>query len=367
MCKLPYVSIFWVNYNSYVIKNIVKASLKSVMELDYPCYEVIIVDNGSNDGSWELINDWLRKFGVRDGVRVKKIRLSKNYGFTGGNNFAYKFIDRRSKYIALINNDAIVLKNSLRKLIEFMEANPKVGASQGVILRPDLKIDNAGAYLNEFLASIPAYMGRSSNEVKQPYYVTYASGTYCVYRVEALIKAGLKDKIFDWEFFAYYDDNVLGLKLWQSGYRIVATPYITAIHIGSATFGKYTFRKHYHGVLGWVALNEVSNSKLKRLNKLLILSYALRASLLSLVKGGTSKQTPIQGFIVGLKIASKKKDRIDLYKSPILNFPIWVVALSIFLRRVLNTYLIKINPQETFRYKEMSLNPRLKVINDRCS
>jgi len=355
MCELPYVSIFWLNYNSYRIKNLVKASLKSVLKLDYPCYEVVIVDNGSNDGSWELINDWLGEFGVGEGVKIKKIRLSRNYGFVGGNNFAYKFMDRSSKYIALINNDAIVLKNSLRKLIEFMEANPRVGASQGVILRPDLKIDNAGFFLNEFLASIPAYMGHPPNEVKQPFYVTYASGTYSVYRVEALIKAGLKDRIFDWEFFAYYDDAVLGLKLWQSGYEVVAIPYVTAIHAGSATFGKYTFRKHYHGILGWAALNEVSNSRLKRLNKLLILSYGLRASILSLVKGGASKQTPIQGFIVGLKIASNKKDRIDLYKAPIPNFPIWVATFSIFLRRVLNTYLIKINPQKTFRYVETVL------------
>jgi len=51
MCELPYVSIFWLNYNSYGIKNLVKASLKSVLKLDYPCYEVVIVDNRSSNGS----------------------------------------------------------------------------------------------------------------------------------------------------------------------------------------------------------------------------------------------------------------------------------------------------------------------------
>ncbi len=350
--NLPPVSIFWLNYNSYKIRNIVKASLKSILELDYPNFELIVIDNGSTDGSWELINEWLKELDQRGKARVKVVRLSKNFGFTGGNNFAYRLMDKRSKYIVLLNNDVIVLKDSLKKLVVFMESHPDVGAAQGIILRPDFRVDNAGAYLSEFLASVPAYMGLLPCSIKNAYCVTYTSGAYSIYRVEALRKAGLENRIFDWEFFAYYDDNVLGLRLWQSGYKVVVIPHVTGIHLGSATFGKHTFRRYYHAVAGWIALNELSNSRFKRLNRLLILLFTLRLTIVSLLRGGASrKNTPLEGYIAGLKIASRKKEKFDLYKAPVLCVPPHITIFSIFLRRMLNRYLLKIEPQLTFKFR----------------
>lgn len=56
----PPLSIIWVNYNSMDTMDIVLRSLKSVLELEYPDYEVIVVDNASNDGSFERIRDLVR-------------------------------------------------------------------------------------------------------------------------------------------------------------------------------------------------------------------------------------------------------------------------------------------------------------------
>ncbi|MEB2835868.1 MAG: glycosyltransferase, partial [Desulfurococcales archaeon] len=287
-----------------------------------------------------------------EGVRVKRLRLSRNYGFVGGNNFAYRFRDRRSKYVVLLNNDAIALRDSLRRMVEFMEGDPSVGAAQGVILRPGLKVDSAGAFVTEFMASLHAYSGCRASRVRRPFYATYASGAYSIYRVEALRRAGLGDRLFDWEFFAYHDDNVLGLRLWQSGYRVAVIPHVTAIHVGNATFGRYTFKRLYHSILGVTALNEAANSRFKGLNRLLILLFALRASLLSLATGGASRgQTPIKGFIDGLRIAARKREKIDLYRAPIPSYPPWITVLSTVMRRLMERYLLKIDPQEAFRYR----------------
>jgi glycosyltransferase involved in cell wall biosynthesis len=63
----PPLSIIWVNYNSIGIMDIVLRSLKSVLELEYPDYEVIVVDNASSDGSFEKIRDLVRgKGGAKD-------------------------------------------------------------------------------------------------------------------------------------------------------------------------------------------------------------------------------------------------------------------------------------------------------------
>ena len=297
-----------------------------------------------------MINRWVDEFGARVGVRVRRIRLSRNLGFTGGNNVAYRLVDRRSKYIALVNNDAVVLRDSLRRLVEFLEANSDVGAAQGIIINPRFRIDNAGAFLSEFLAPIPAYMGRQPNMVRRPFYATYVSGAYSVYRVEALHKAGLRDRLFDWEFLAYYDDNVLGLRLWQAGYKVVVLPFVAAIHVGSATFGRRSSWRYFHTTMGWAALNEFSNSRFRRINRLLILLYALRATLISLASGGFSKATPIHGYVAGLRIAKVKRDRFDIYRAPIPRFPAWTILASIILRRVLNWYLDRIDPQEAYGF-----------------
>ena len=57
----PPLSIIWVNYNSMDIMDIVLRSLKSILELEYPDYEVIVVDNASSDGSFERIRDLVKR------------------------------------------------------------------------------------------------------------------------------------------------------------------------------------------------------------------------------------------------------------------------------------------------------------------
>jgi Predicted glycosyltransferases len=103
----PRVSLIWVNYNSGSFLEIAKESLLALAELDYPSYEVIVVDNGSNDASREYVREIAEKY------RFKFIGLARNLGFTGGNNVGFRARDKEAKYVVLINNDAIVYKDSL--------------------------------------------------------------------------------------------------------------------------------------------------------------------------------------------------------------------------------------------------------------
>ncbi len=242
----PLVSILWLNYNSMKIIDIVLESLKAVEELDYPNYELIIVDNGSDDGSFEKIRDFVEsRPGLRRVTRI--IQNDTNLGFAGGMNVAFRARSRESKYVALLNNDAIPEPDSVSKLVEELEARPELGAAQGVILRlSDGRIDTAGGYLSRFIYGANLLRGAEPPGLRKPLYITYADGAYAIIRVEAALRAMKGERLFYDELFGYCDDNVLGVRLWESGYRVATFPYIVARHARGATFGKASPSRIYY-------------------------------------------------------------------------------------------------------------------------
>jgi len=78
----PLASVVWLNYNSMGIIDTALESLQGVFDLDYPELELIIVDNGSNDGSFETVKEFAER--KRPGnVRLKIVKLERNLGFAG--------------------------------------------------------------------------------------------------------------------------------------------------------------------------------------------------------------------------------------------------------------------------------------------
>jgi GT2 family glycosyltransferase len=75
--------------------------LGSIASIDYPSdWLELIVDNGSTDGSFERVREFVER---RSGLRKKIVRLDKNLGFTGGNNVGFMARDRESRYVLLLN------------------------------------------------------------------------------------------------------------------------------------------------------------------------------------------------------------------------------------------------------------------------
>jgi len=233
----PKVTVIVVNYNSRNKWDIVSSSLKCILSLDYRPLEIIIVDNGSTDGSFEMIKRLLSDAKLDADLNVKIIRLSKNYGFAVANIIAYRFRDPKSKYITLINNDACPERDSLKKLVNYLEnLSDKVAGLQGIILSWDGRyiLSYGGFVLDHGLlkGGIGAFM--ESNIVSQlkPVIATYIDGAYSLYRVEALEKAG---GLFLPYFFMWGDDYELGVRLWRAGYILLALPIVVARHYSGAT------------------------------------------------------------------------------------------------------------------------------------
>ena len=232
---MPTVVVLWLNYNSMKILNdIVIPSLKSVLNLERGPYEqkILIIDGGSTDGSDSKLSELIK--GLNDVILIKS---PKNEGYAGNMNFGYKYaVDQLgADYVAFLNNDFIVRSDSLRRMYEWLTKNGYAGV-QGLELTPSNTIGNAGMFHDEFAMVMSICNGYAVKDcdVSRPYPITFAIGSYMLYSVDAISK--MPDKMpFITETFAGFDDNYLGLMMWNKGFKVSYVPVEEGVHYGSAT------------------------------------------------------------------------------------------------------------------------------------
>ncbi|MEM3522934.1 MAG: glycosyltransferase, partial [Candidatus Bathyarchaeia archaeon] len=232
--NLPLVSIIVLNYNGLHFLN---ACLSSLFELNYPKdkLEIILVDNGSTDGS---VNYVRKKF-----PNVKVIALKKNIGFSAGNNKGIRA--SHGKLVAILNNDAEVQKDWLIQIVKLALLDPKIGIIAPKILfrrRPSI-INNAGSWMFTNGWSVD----RGFNELDKGQYdkiqeVFAACGASMVCRREMLQDVGL----FDEDIFAYFEDTDLSWRARLHGWKIVYTPHAVVYHEHAGTSREWSPFFAYH-------------------------------------------------------------------------------------------------------------------------
>lgn len=249
------VSVVWLNYNSMGFRDIMLQSLDSFMNLDFDNYELIIVDNASNDGSFELIKKHIEETRPSN-LRVKFVRSDSNLGYAGGMNLGWDARDPETKYVAFVNNDFIAEPESLRGLIEAMDGDEKIGAVSGLIYFGDGRtIYSAGGYVNETWTGGGICHGALPGDcpgMNKEHHVTYADGAYMVVRVDAVKNAMPHGKPFINETYLYLDDSLLGLVLWNKGYKVKYIPIKAGRHYASMTTRGLT--SLYYGYRATMAL-----------------------------------------------------------------------------------------------------------------
>lgn len=189
--------------------------------------DVLVVDNGSSDGSANFI--------AKSFPWVKLLALKENLGFAGGNNQALEFVDQY-EYFVLLNNDCQVEPGFYDALINPFE-NKTVGITNAVILDGSGKtVDHAGGKWLSFLSgtNIGDYSGAKPKDLPaDPFETTYASGAALAIRTDLVKQCGLFP-----DFFMYYEDVDLSWRIRNAGYRIVVVPKSHVKHLGSATSKK---------------------------------------------------------------------------------------------------------------------------------
>lgn len=215
--KSPKVSIIILNWNG---GEDVLECLKSVKDIDYPDYEVIVVDNGSTDNSVEGIK--------RSFPNINLIQNNKNLGFPEGTNVGIRAAT--GDYIMLLNDDTVVARNILKDLVEAMGSNANIGIAGPTILyysEPD-KIWSAGGKLSSlgYASHIGKGLKLNKELFNKPRFVDYITGCAVLIKKEVIDKIGLLDP----EYFLYFEDADFCLRAKKAGYEYMYVPSPTVWH-----------------------------------------------------------------------------------------------------------------------------------------
>lgn len=185
-------------------------------------FEVVVVDNGSTDGTAALLR--------ASYPEVRLIALSENRGFAAAVNAGIAATD--APYVALLNNDAEAEPGWLEALVRALDAHPDAGAAASRVLRrgDPSRLDSAGDTFGVLGYSI-GHGDLDGPLYRRPGWVPSACAAAALYRRSALEDVGPLDE----RFFAYLEDLDLGLRLLLRGWRTRYVPEAVALHEGSAT------------------------------------------------------------------------------------------------------------------------------------
>lgn len=222
----PLVSVIIVNWNG---KHLLVDCLESLRLQTFRDFEIILVDNGSADGSIDFVR--------KNFPEVILITLSENRGFAGGNNAGIRASS--GHYIALLNNDTRTDPNWLEALVKAAASDPETGMWASKILsydQPD-RIDNVGLLLYwDGLARGRGRLEVDRGQYDRPEEALFPSGCACLYRRKMLDVTGL----FDEDFFAYADDVDLGLRGRLAGWGCRYVPGAVVYHKYSSSSSAYS-------------------------------------------------------------------------------------------------------------------------------
>lgn len=199
------------------------ACLASLQRQDYPHFNLLVVDNGSTDGSVDQIKKAM--------PALELLQTGVNLGFGGGCNAGIKLaLARGADYVWLINSDATVDSGALSALVRVAEQNPALGAVGSVLYEADQhdRIQLWGG------GTVNLWLGRSRHRIS-PGPLDFISGASVLLRRTALEKVGLFDQA---KFFMYWEDTDLGFRLRQAGWPLAVADDSRVWHKQSASLGK---------------------------------------------------------------------------------------------------------------------------------
>ena len=244
--KNPLVSVVIVNYNG---KEYIDRCLKAVCKSRYTNIEIIVVDNGSEDGSIEILNEYERK-----NNNIRSIRLNINYGPAYARDRGVN--ETGGDYLAFLDNDTVPDPDWLIPVVNIFREDSTVGACQCklLLLREPEKFDYAGDFLSQLGFLVQKVEGGEIDKGQ-------ADGNFEILSAKSAGMAIRKDVFeqiggFDKDYFIYLEETDLGWRTWLAGYRIIFVPDSVVYHeFGTTNIidpGSQNYRVKFHGTKNYI-------------------------------------------------------------------------------------------------------------------
>lgn len=250
------LSIIVVNFNT---KDLIKDCIESIYKEGSKIKkEVIVIDNGSRDGSVLVLKKLQKKY-----KNLILIFNKSNYGFSKANNQGIK--KARGRYVLLLNSDTKVLPRSLGKLLEFAKTKKDAGVIGPRLLNPDGSLQPScyhfptltGAFAEYFLGK-KGFFEKYAPKTSLPEQVDAVVGAAFLITPLALKRIGLLDE----RYFFYFEDLDYCRKVYKKGLKVYYFPDSCIYHYHGASAKKQSKKafqnfylvqssKIYHGRLNY--------------------------------------------------------------------------------------------------------------------
>lgn len=220
----PLVTVVVLNYNG---KNVLAGCLRAVLRLTYHPLQIIVVDNGSTDGSLEGALAGLQEGDLQ---RLEIVHNSRNFGYCDGFNSARPLV--RGRYVMFLNNDAEPFPDSVQHLVAAMESDHAVAMTEGKIINtaPECFGMISSPFVSFSLGFFAdGFLPRPGNTLYDGVTDIFSPvGVWATCRVDVLNELGWFDSFVFWGI----DIRELSWRLWRAGYHIERVPSAVTYHVG---------------------------------------------------------------------------------------------------------------------------------------
>ena len=249
---MPKISLIIVNYNG---RDLITNCLKGLEDQSFKNFEIIIIDNGSIDGSLNEIKKYLDRSSIAPFIKL--ISLNENAGFGGGNLEGLKHAC--GEYIALLNNDTEPDGRWLEELVKAMYNDPKVGicASKLIVYGTDI-IDSAGDGFSTSLKGFKRGEGEGIFLYNKMENIFGACAGAALYRRKMIEEIGF----FDEEFFLIHEDTDLNFRAQLHGWKVLYVPTALVYHKVRSSIGHMSDMAVYYTLRNseWVRIKNIPMS-----------------------------------------------------------------------------------------------------------